>query len=78
MPFDLLMNIGMIKKQLCLILNEVLKSLTQRMVAQCRYDNNLSEILWSKFIVDERYANEQLGAYEGAFLCAKTFIGRRK
>ena len=33
--------------------------------------NNLSEILWSKFIVDERYANEQLGAYEGAFLCAK-------
>ena len=33
--------------------------------------NNLSEILWSKFIVDERYANEKLGAYEGAFLCAK-------
>lgn len=32
--------------------------------------NNLDEIRWSHFIRDERYSNEGVGAFEGAFLCA--------
>ena len=30
-----------------------------------------TEVLWSKFLSDERYANEGLGIFEGAFLCGK-------
>ena len=33
--------------------------------------NNLDEIRWKHFIQDKRYINENIGAFEGAFLCAK-------